>query len=187
MKELQAKIDQLLDALGRMSPREQLFVGIGVASFIVFVVVLVSFSIRNSLAIKQKRVAALKRGVAEIAAMEDEFKQAQARKEAFIRQLEQNKINLRSKIGTIATELGITIDSVDDASGSLSSKSNFKEKVIKISVRKIDFVDMFEFFKRIESVSDLLYIKNVKIRRRYDNPEQVDVTFYVATIVPKEE
>lgn len=186
MDELKEKLNQLLDALSRLSPREQLAVGVGVVVFIVMIVSIVGFSIKSSIATRERRITSLRSGVQEIAKMETTFQAAEKRKEAFVKQLEDNTINLRMKVGTIATEQNITIESITESGGSMGGKSSFTEEAIKVQVRRIGFVEMFEFFRRIESVSDLMYLREVQMRRRYDNAELLDVTFTVATIKAKE-
>jgi len=186
MDEIKEKLNQLLDALSRLSPREQLAVGAGVLMFIIMIISVIGFSIGSSIENSERRVKSLRAGVQDVEAMESSFQEAEKRKEAFMKQLDDNKINLRMKVGTIATEQNITIESITESGGSLGGKSSFTEEAIKVQVRRIGFVEMFEFFRRIEGMSDLMYLREVRMRRRYDNAELLDVTFTVGTIKAKE-
>jgi len=185
MKAIKTQVSKLWDAFERLNPRERLFVGVGIIAMAFFVVSLAAIGVKSALNKKKAQIEALRGGVIEISALEDAYKAALQRKEAFLKQLEANKGKLRGRIGTIASARNINIDSVVDVQGTLGAKSAFQEEIIKVSIRKIGFPQLFDFFQNIEQVSDFLYLKNAQITRRYDNIDLVDVSFNVATIKPK--
>jgi len=186
MQAIKDKINQLLTMLSRLGPREQAMVALGSVGAVAVLVAIISISIGASISQSEKKIKELRVGLSDILAVERTYRKAVERKERFVETLKDNKVDLSTAVGKIAAEMGLEIDSITNTSGSLGAKSSFREDAIKVQMRKVGFVDLFDLFNRVDSMSELIYIKEVSMKRRYDDPQSTDLTFVVATVKLKD-
>lgn len=184
MNLLRQKLEALEMVFERLSSREKVLVMGATSGLIVFIVMFVSFFINSSLKSLEDRVETKRDSYQSIQRYKQKFEIAKLNIENLKKQIRRNNDNRISQIiGEQAEKNGVTITQMSESGGAIDKKSKTREVKYKVDVKKAELGPLLAMLRAIENQSDLVFIKTMNMKRRYNNKSEIDVTFYVSTIV----
>lgn len=171
----------------RLSGREKVLVLAMVGALLVFLGVMISIFVNIALDGLKDRVATKRDNHAQILSLKSRFDKAKVDIEKIKKEITENEdVKITQVIGTLAEENGISITQTSQAKGAIDKKSKIREISYKVELRKVELAPLMRMLEGVEAASRLLFVRNLSLRRRYNNKSEIDVTFYVSTIVPYE-
>ncbi len=91
--------------------------------------------------------------------------------------------NLRTALDRLRNQAGISkFDSIDERPGRTSQ--GYRETQIEVSLRAVTLAQVVKYLHAVESAQDVLSVKRLRIARRPDDPELLDVRFTVSSFEP---
>lgn len=179
----QFKLESLYNAYFGMSPKEQT-IALGVSAVVLVLLVVLPVVIASS----------------RIGRLEKELEQGQKQFKEVVRTIEsyqQRKAELsgmqQALAGGFDAQLSTTIESIADKNGmkelidSLKAKSTapsdlFEEASVDVRLKKVTLQPLIDFLYAIEHDPEkMLHIKNLGIKPRFDNKQELDVTLTVSS------
>jgi|GEM_PF-5751900 len=178
------KFDMLQLVFERLSSREKVLILAGAGGFIVFVVMFASIFINSSLKSMEDRVQTRQDSYNRIQLFKAKYEVAKKNIEKLKRKIDRSSDNKISQIiGEEADKNGISISQMSESGGAIDKKSKTREVKYKVEIKRAELGPLLSMLKDIEKQSDLIFIKNINMRRRYNNKAEIDASFYVSTIV----
>lgn len=184
MNAVRQKFDEMRMLFERLSGREKILVAAFVGGLLIIVVSLISLWIGMSLS-KQKSVVETQRSSYErILGLKMRFEDAQknltkTRKGIDVR----NATEANRVIGTLAEQYGLAVRQINQSQGSVDRKAGVREMSWKIDFSRTTLPALIQFLEGLEK-SGTYFVKNINMKRRFDNKNEVDVSLNVSTLVP---
>lgn len=177
------KVANLYSAYFGMSPREQTVALVGAAVVLILIVVL-------PIAVASSRIGRLEREVAE---GRRQFKEVVRAIDAYDRKRNQ-LVGLQQQLaGGYDQSISTTLESIAEQNGikdridSLKEKPAattdlFEEASVDVRLKRVLLQQLVDFFYAIEHHPDkMLRLKQLSIKPRFDNKQELDVSFTVST------
>lgn len=89
--------------------------------------------------------------------------------------------SLLSYLETQAQRLNVKHNIVQMKPMSGQSTKNYKENVVEIKMEKVSLDVLLRYLAQVEGSPDLVRVKSLQMRTRFDNPNQVDAKLRVAS------
>lgn len=179
MNELLARLRVVWDNL---SPREQMLCGVA-GGFAVFAIVLLGIiqpilSLANSI---ENRVEAAEQQLVVMNRLRQQYDVVNASLTKVEERISANheKRNLLTLLESLASSSSIRVDSMEERKAQVDDK--FKETRVEVKLKKVSQRDTVTYLHAIESSDRLLTVKSLRVKKRTDTSNLLDVTFHVST------
>ncbi len=181
MHKISGMIDLVTMTFERLSSRERTLVAFGGLALLLFVTVMIMASVNSSLGNLEENIEILNDNYVMIDKLRSRYDEAKKQVENANSKIANNKTNLTASIGGLATEQAIEIAQINQAGGKTDKKTGILEESVKVEIRRVTLPSLIVFLETLEKRNDLFYVGDLSMRRRYDNKEQLDVSFKVTT------
>ena len=172
-------LEQLRDKWDRITPREQLLVGVLGASAVVIALLWVAFTIRDGLdAIETKN----QRTRDALGALDRWRVDADKKKPSGPKVvIGKDAVNLTSYLDKIAEEVGLTIPGYTRRPP--ATKGKYTELSTRISIRGVTVQELKDFLERVEGKNKLVVIIDLQVKHNFRSRtgEKLDLDLVVAT------
>ena len=86
--------------------------------------------------------------------------------------------NLRTTLESLAQKSLVTVESMEPQTA--PSNDRYRETKVEVGLKSVTLPQTVAYLHQIETASQLLTVKSLRIRTRADNPDLLDVTFTVS-------
>jgi hypothetical protein len=175
-------MSQLSQAMTRMTDRERRLVALLVGTFLVLVVGGSIYWASGRLSAKERRVKDMRTTIAQITAMETEYREAEGKQRQAEMKLKTNNTSLFSLLQKSAGQLGLTLNDLNERKTPVKD-TDIVEVSVEVNLKEVSIDKLNTFLEKVEgkSSSGLVKVLKLKVKTRYDNPELLDVNMTVAT------
>lgn len=172
----------------RLSPREQLFVGGGAAAAVAVGFWLwVWAPVREHVDLLERRVEAKRAELRETRELAAHFERLRSRIEGIEAHLRRSRdFSILSYLEALAKRQQVQDRIVQMKPKTGESTRHYRENAVEIRMEKIRLPDLVRYLHQVESSPELLRVKQIQIRPRFDDPDLLDVRFQVAAYEPLE-
>jgi general secretion pathway protein M len=172
----------------RLSPREQLVVGAGVAAVAVIGFWLgVWEPVHAHLALLDRRVEAKRTEHREIRELTARFGRLRSRIDGIETHLRRSRgFSILSYLESLAKRQQVQDRIVQMKPKTGESTRYYRENAVEIRMEKIRLPDLVRYLHQVENSPELLRVKQIQIRPRFDDADLLDVRFQVSAYEPLE-
>ena len=181
MAALSKRIEDLLEALGRLSSRERYMVAGLIVGVLLFVTMLISWGVSSSFDSIEHHIqdkSAKLQAIIDKRALFEEAKQAQQVSEQRIRQ--GSNVQLYSVIESLAKQLGVNIGDMQSRSGSPEANTTVFEDKVEVNIPLITIDRLVQLIEEIEHKSDTIAVRKLHVKKSFKEPTQLEVTLTVS-------
>ncbi|UCE86247.1 MAG: type II secretion system protein M [Deltaproteobacteria bacterium] len=182
MNELVARLRAFWDGL---SPRERWILGVALGLTAATLVYLgIAAPLVDSVAHSRERVEAGERNVALMRQWRRQLDEVNGRLAAVEQRIASGpRENLRTTLDRLRTQSGISkFDSIDEKTTKPSDR--YRETQMEVVLKSVTLAQIVKYLHEIETTPQVLSVKSLRITRRADDPELLDVRFVVSTFEP---
>jgi type II secretory pathway component PulM len=90
--------------------------------------------------------------------------------------------NLRSTLENLASQASINVESMEPQASPPGDR--YRESKVEVALEQVTLVQTVNYLHQIEESDQVLSIKSLRVRKRPDNPELLDVSFSVSSFEP---
>ena len=166
----------------RLSDRERKLVALTGIAVLVFITFLIIMAVNSSLNNLRENTATLKENNVMVNNLRTRYNEAKKSVESSQTLVADNKANLTAEVGSLASKLAIEITQINQAGGKTDKKTGILEEPVKVEIRRVELPALINFLEQLEQKNSLFYVDDMLMRRRYDNKQQLDVSFKVTTV-----
>ncbi len=172
---------RLRAAWDRLSPRERLLVGLVGALFgFMFVLLAVVNPLLSASDRAGQRTLAAERELADVERMRGELDEIHGRLSSVERRVREGpRGNIFTPLEALASQSGVKVDSMEPQTAPASE--DYRETKVQVVLKDVSLAQLTDYLHRIESASQLLSIKSLRIRTRPDESALLDVHFSVSS------
>jgi type II secretory pathway component PulM len=177
-------IARLTIAFGALAPREKLLVGgAGGLLAIALLYVAVLNPILGAIARTASRREAAEQEVRVMARLRREYDSLQGRLADVERRIQTApRGNLRTTLENLARDASVNVESMQPQAAPPGDR--YRESKVEVALEQVNLVQTVNYLNKIESSDQVLSVKSLRMRKRPDNPELLDVTFTVSSFEP---
>jgi len=177
------RIENVVAALERLSPREKYMVGGVAITFVFFVGFLVWLWVSSSLGSLERRITEKTGKLETILGLRQDFEQAkqdQRRSEDRIKKA--RNIQLMGTLEQLAKQIGLNTTDMEMNPRSTASnpESRIDEERVEVNLQRITIDRIIEFLERVEQKSETIAVRTLHIRKNFKDPSVLDVGFTVS-------
>jgi len=173
--------NRLLTAFGNFSTRERLLVGsaggLGLLAIVYFAVVVPILAVGARAADRLETAETQYQVVLKLREEYEAVNQLLSGVEEKIPQ--RARSSLRTTLESLAQKSDVAVESMEPQTA--PSNSRYRETKMEVSLKGVSLPQTVGYLSEIETSSDLLTVKSLRIRTRADKPELLDVVFTVSS------
>jgi type II secretory pathway component PulM len=177
-------IARLTAAYGALAPREKLLVGAAsslVAIALLYVAVL--NPILGAIARTSSRREAAEQEVRVMTRLRREYDSLQGRLSDVERRIQTApRGNLRTTLENLARDASVNVKSMEPQAAPPGDR--YRESKVEVALELVNLVQTVDYLDKLERSDQVLSVKSLRMRKRPDNPELLDVTFTVSSFEP---
>lgn len=183
---MQEKINQLLAPLKstfeRLTDRERRLLNIFMTVLACIVIGLGYLFFSMSLSSKRTQIHSIHEQMERVHALESEYMLAKVKQEANERKFRTNNVSLFSLLQEVATRLSLQLNDLNEQKQPVEN-TPLVETSVAVSLKDLSIDKLTAFLEAVEGASDkgLVKVTRLKVRKRYQNPELLEVTMTVST------
>jgi type II secretory pathway component PulM len=184
MLSLSKRMEELLEAVGRLSQRERYMVAGVIVSFIVFVTFLIAWLVSSSLTSIEHRLqdkTGKLQTIIDKRTQFEEARQAQSLSEQRIRQ--GSNVQLYSVIEGLAQQSGVNIGDMQSRPSPPDANSNILEDKVEVNIPLITIDRLVQLIEQIERKADTIAVRRLHIKKSFKDPSQLEVSFTVSNFL----
>jgi len=172
----------------RLTQREKLAVGLGGACLAALAFWLgVWEPLQAHLALQKRRVEAKRAEYGEVRDLAGRFARLRTRIESIETHLQRSRdFSILSYLEGLAKRQQVQERIVQMKPRPGESTRYYKENAVEIRMEKIRLPDLTRYLFQVENSPELLRVKQIQIRPRFDDPDLLDVRFQVSAYEPLE-
>ena len=91
--------------------------------------------------------------------------------------------NLRSTLETLASQSSVKVESMEPQAA--APGEGYRESKVEVTLERVNLVQTVNYLDQIEKSPQVMTIKTLRMRKRPDNPELLDVSFTVSSFEPE--
>ena len=190
IKEISSKINiikqylsvRLEDALNSERDRRAIYIGAALLSFFILMAFYNTF-VKNSNKY-QNQSTALEEQFIKVKSLKNEYKQSKQRLDELSKTVKREDEALISVVEKILVDNQIerTSFSIKDSKlGESYSDQISDESTVQVTLRKIPFNKVVDILYSIQNRDSFLKVSNLRLKTKFDKPEQVDASFKLST------
>jgi len=172
----------------RLTQREKLAVGLGGAC-----VVALGFwfgvwePVQAHLALQERRVDAKRAEYAEVRDLAERFERLSSRIEGTEAHLRRSRdFSILSYLESLAKRQQVQDRIVQMKPRPGESTRYYRENAVEIRMEKVRLEDLTRYLFQVENSPELLRVKQIQVKPRFDDPDLLDVRFQVSAYEPLE-
>jgi general secretion pathway protein M len=174
-----ADVSQYLNGLSR---RERRLLGAGIFAVALFATTLVVVGTTRAISSRGARIEDKLKQLEQIVQLSAGFRQAEAERSAIEGRLKGPPLRLFSYMEDQAKKLNVEIGAMNDRGTSQPDKNDpLTESVVEVNLPRINVEKLARFLDDIERNQKVVKVKKLRLRRRGDDKEMLDVSVTVAT------
>jgi type II secretory pathway component PulM len=177
-------IARLRTAFTALAPRERLLVGAaGGLLVLALLYVGVVSPLLGAIARTGSRREAAEQELRVMTRLREEYDALNRRLSDVERRIQQSsRGNLRSTLENLAREASVNVESMEPQAAPPGDK--YRESKVEVTLEQVNLVQTVNYLHQIESSDQVLSVKSLRLRKRPDNPELLDVSFTVSSFEP---
>ena len=177
-------IARLRAAFTALAPREKLFVSLaGGLLLLALLYVAVLNPLLGAIARTGSRREAAEQELRVMTRLRQEYDGLQGRLSDVERRIQESpRGNLRSTLENLAREAQVAVESMEPQASPPGDK--YRESKVEVTLEQVNLSQTVNYLHQIESSKQVLSVKSLRLRKRPDNPELLDVTFTVSSFEP---
>lgn len=90
--------------------------------------------------------------------------------------------NLRSNLENLARQASVAVESMEPQASAPGER--YRESKVEVALERVTLSQTVNYLHQIEASPQVLSVKSLRIRKRPDNPELLDVSFTVSSFEP---
>ena len=181
---MNAWINRLRNAFANLSGRERALVSAvgGIFALIIVWFGLVTPALDASAGVAG-RVERAERELQQTRRMRAEYDEVQQRLASVEQRIQaSSRGSLRTRLESLAATAAVKVDSMEPQVA--PSSDQYKETKVEVTLKQVDLARTVRYLHEIESTSELLSVKSLRLRNRPDKSGLLDVTFTVSSFEP---
>ena len=177
-------IARLRNAFTALAPREKLLVGsAGGLILLALLYVAVVNPLLGAIARTGSRREASEQELRVMTRLRQEYDGLQGRLSDVERRIQQSpRGNVRTTLENLARDASVPIESMEPQAAPPGDK--YRESKVEVTLEQVNLVQTINYLHAIEKSDQVLSVKSLRLRKRPDNPELLDVTFTVSSFEP---
>lgn len=182
---MNARIQAVVAALERLSPREQVMVLFLIVAILGSVLGFGGYFINRDLQARKLRIAAKSLQLAEIAELRGDYQRRLTEQNRLSAEVKSNQsLRILSYLEELAKKSNVELGNASERGGSATGSDQVKEEAAEVLVQNVSLDRLHEFLRQIEQGNPLVKIRQLKIKTRFDAKEMLDASITVATFKP---
>jgi general secretion pathway protein M len=172
----------MISRIDQMEQREKIFLAIG-AVFILFVIIVFGLyqPYRNALARTEKKIAVKQIQVEEVRKLQAEYQTLQNRmKRAETKLVSTSGLSALALVEDIASNIGGRENLSYIRAQPPQSRGEFRIENLDVKFEKLPLQQVVRLVLGIETSTTQMQVKNLRLKQRFDNSSQLDVTMTVS-------
>jgi hypothetical protein len=177
---------RLSELVERLSPRERLLVGVGVAAGVVVLIWALAGSLAERRATLQAQIAASERDLGEMARLRDRYLQLQAERDVVRRKLERGgtEFSLFSHLEGVTRDV-VARDRIAAMNPSTRTVAeDLQEEDVEMRLSGVSLRELVALLYRVEKTDLPLLVSRIQMKKRFDQPYVYDATMVVGRLRP---
>jgi general secretion pathway protein M len=90
--------------------------------------------------------------------------------------------NLRSTLESLASQASVKVESMEPQASPPGDR--YRESKVEVALERVTLSQTVNYLHQIEASPQVLSVKSLRVRKRPDNPELLDVSFTVSSFEP---
>lgn len=90
--------------------------------------------------------------------------------------------NLRSTLEIMASQAAVKVESMEPQAS--PPGDSYRESKVEVALERVTLAQLVNYLHKIEGSDQVLSVKSLRVRKRPDTPELLDVTFSVSSFEP---
>lgn len=169
MSRLRQMIADATAALGRLSARERMLVGLTAAVIVGFVIFAASLTFSRAVGRRESSIKTKLTQLEEAHTLTSTYRQAESKRAELERRLKDNKTRLFSYLDDLAKKQGLEIGGLNDK-GTQPREGKITESSVEVTFTHIPLDKLVKFLEAVEGTSGLVKVTRLQIRPRTDQP-----------------
>lgn len=175
-------IDRIRSAFDNLSSREQVMVLSMFGALFFTVIGVGSFLIQRDLASRERRIEAKTKKLEEAAALRSNYQRRLAEQKRIASQVKRNNnVRLLSYLEKLSQQSNVSLKNASERPGEATGSDSVKEEAAEVKISNVSLDRLHDFLKRIEEGNQLVKVRRLRIKTRFDNPEMLDAVITVGT------
>lgn len=186
MSALNDLLRRLSELVERLSPRERLLVGVGVAAGVVVLIWALAGSLAERRATLQAQIAASERDLGEMVRLRDRYLQLHAERDVVRRKLERGgtEFSLFSHLEGVTREV-VARDRIAAMNPSTRTVAeDLQEEDVEMRLSGVSLREVVGLLYRVEKTDLPLLVSRIQMKKRFDQPYVYDATMVVGRLRP---
>jgi type II secretory pathway component PulM len=175
-------LGRLRAAWDNLSARERLLLSVaGAAGLVVILVVGILTPLVSATDAARTRADTAGRQLEAMVRLRAEYDEVRTRVDSVENRIRNSRSgrNTLTFLETLATRANVTIDSMEERKS--GSNEAYKETRVEVTLSAVTLRDTIDFLHKIESAEQQFSIKSLRIKRRSDESQTLNVTFSVSS------
>ncbi len=176
--------ERIRSAFSNLAPRERLLVAsaAGMAA-ITLLYVAVVLPVRAAADGVTQRLETAEREFEVIVRLRREFDEVNGRLTSVEQKIRAGQRgNLRTTLESLARQSAVKVESMEPQAG--ASSDDYRENKVEVGLKSVTLAQTVNYLHRLETATQVLSVKTLRIRTRPEKPELLDVTFTVSSFEP---
>lgn len=177
---LSDSLEGLRDRFERMTPRERTMVSALGITFVITVMLMVTFLVSDAIAEREERNQAMRQALKDLDVHRDAYLKAKAKVDQMEGKLSKSGTQLQGYLEQAGKETGVQIPETNEKPP-LPAGKNFLERSVDLRLNKVSLDALAKFMKKIETGPSVVAVTSLNIRTRDDKHVDLDVEMSVST------
>ncbi|MEO6028132.1 MAG: type II secretion system protein GspM [Candidatus Binatia bacterium] len=186
MSALNDLLRRLSELVERLSPRERLLVGVGVAAAVVVLIWALAGSLAERRATLQAQIVASERDLGEMVRLRDRYLQLHAERDVVRRKLERGgtEFSLFSHLEGVTRDV-VARDRIAAMNPSTRTVAeDLQEEDVEMRLSGVSLRELVALLYRVEKTELPLLVSRIQMKKRFDQPYVYDATMVVGRLRP---
>jgi type II secretory pathway component PulM len=177
-------INRLRSAFDGLAPRERTLVSVaGGLLLVALAYLLVVSPIMNAISRGDTRAETAQQELQAMQRLEREYLEVSGQLSSVEARIAVAPLgNLRTTLETLATQAAVKVESMEPQAS--PANETYKETKVEVALKSVSLAQAVTYLTGIESAPQVLSVKSLRMRKRPDKTELLDVTFTVSSFEP---
>jgi hypothetical protein len=90
--------------------------------------------------------------------------------------------NIRTTLESLASQASVKVESMEPQASPPGDR--YRESKVEVALERVTLNQTVNYLHQIEAAPQVLSVKSLRVRKRPDNPELLDVSFTVSSFEP---
>ena len=174
-----AQLEAAREAFGRLTQREQM-IALGGAGVVLLVICLtIAAAVSGAIERAERRVRVKTDQLTQVVALQDEYKNREAQRQARLREVGKSTVRLVSLVEDVARQAGVEIGQLRPEDGEPTAEGVYEQRV-DLRATNLSADRLQDFLSRLETAPGVVIMRRLKLLRPY-RKDVVDVELTVTT------